>query len=298
MARLITTTALDNRFSVTAIDTTDMVNEIIKIHNLSPLSAAALGRTLTVTTYMCSQFKNDTDKLSVTINGGGAAGQIVVCGNGKLEMRASIDNPYGDMPLKSNGKLDVGGFVGTNGKLTVVKDLGLKEPYVGTSNLISGEIGEDFTAYYAYSEQVPTAIAVGVKIGTDLTCIGAGAVILQALPNADDEHLEKAEKIMNGLTNISTLIKEKPLEDILIDSFGIDSLFYKEARPVYKCLCSKEYIERLLLTLGFDELYDMINKDGKIQVNCQFCHKNYEFYKEDIDKLKEENGENQNRSTE
>lgn len=298
MARLITTTALDNQFSVTALDTTDMVNEMIKIHNLSPLSAATAGRALTIATYMCSQFKSEEDKLSVTINGNGTAGHIVVCGNGKMEMRASIENTCGDLPLKANGKLDVGSFVGKTGKITVVKDIGLKEPYVGTCNLISGELGEDFTAYFAYSEQVPTAIAVGVKIGTDLKCEGAGAVILQALPGADDEHIDKAEKIMNGLNNISTLVKEKPLEDVLIDSFGMDNLFYKEAKPVYKCLCSKEYIEKMLITLGFDELYDMIEKDGKIEVNCQFCRKTYDFYKEDINRLKEENGKTQNEPTE
>lgn len=289
MNRLITTTVLDNEFSVTVLDTTDMVNDAIKIHNLSPLSAATLGRTLTIATFMCSSFKDENAKLSITVDGGGESGQIVVSGNGKLEMRGSIDNTQGDLPLKPNGKLNVGAFVGTNGKITVIKNLGLKEPYIGQANLISGEIAEDFTAYYAYSEQVPTAIAVGVKIGKDCSCIGAGAVILQALPFATDKNVERAEKIIQTFSNISTIIKEKPIEDIIIDSFGLENLFYKERNPQYKCLCSREYIEKVLMSLGFKELYSMVESDGKIEVNCQFCQKNYQFYKADIDKLREEN---------
>ena len=277
----------DDQLSLAILDTTDMVNDAIKIHNLSPLSAAALGRAMTITTFMASGLKNATDKLSVTIKGDGIGGEIVVCGNSDLKMRGYIANPNAELPLKSNGHLDVGGCVGKNGRITIVKSMGLKEPYSGTSQLVTGEIAEDFAAYYTFSEQQPTAIALGVKIGTDGTCVGAGGVIIQALPFASEESLFMAEDTILRMDNISTLIEEMGVDGIADYFFG--PLNFNDSYPKYQCLCGKDYIEKILLSMGKDELYDIINTQGKISVNCQFCETDYVFTKDDVDKLLAEN---------
>ncbi len=283
MNKLYKTLIFNNELSLSVLETTDMVNEAIRIHKLSPLTAAALGRTLTVCTFMSSDLKNEREKLSVTIAGDGVGGKITVCGNGNLDMRGAIDNPWADLPLRADGKLDVGGCVGKKGRLTVVKSMGLKEPYSGSSELVTGEIAEDFTAYFAYSQQIPTAIALGVKIGKDRTCIGAGGVIIQALPFASSSSLEKAEEIMSKLKNVSTLIEQCGAEGVIKDFFG--DIEYEKYYPRYKCLCSRETIESVLISLGKKELYDIIEKQGKITVDCQFCDKKYEFDKADVDEL-------------
>lgn len=283
MNKLIKGLIYNDSISLSVLETTDMVNEGIKLHKLTPLTAAALGRTLTVCTFMSSELKNDTDKLSVTVKGDGVGGKITVCGNGHLQMRGSIDNPFADLPLRADGKLDVGGCVGKNGRITVVKSMGLKEPYSGSSALVTGEIAEDFTAYYAISQQIPTAIALGVKIGKDGNCIGAGGVILQALPFADDSALEKAERVMNNFKNVSTLIETLGAEGIVKEYFG--DVKYNEYYPEYKCLCSREYIEKLLISLGKAETEDIIAKEGQISVKCEFCEKEYVFNKDDVEKL-------------
>lgn len=281
MNKLLKTIVFDNQITLSVLETTDMVNDAIKIHNLTPVCAAALGRTLTVCTFMSSNLKNKSDKLSVTISGNGKGGKITVCGNGDLNMRGFIDNPSVDLPLRADGKLDVGGLVGKTGRLTVIRSMGLKEPYSGSSELVSGEIAEDFAAYYTFSEQQPTAIALGVKIGTDLKCVGAGGVIMQALPGASEDALIKAENIANQLKNVSSLVQELGAEGIIKKFFG--DISYNEYHPEYKCLCSREYIEKVLISLGKNELYDIIEKEGKIKVDCQFCDNKYEFTKDDVD---------------
>ena len=283
MNKLLKTIVFDNQITLSVLDTTDMVNEAIRVHNLSPVCAAALGRTLTVCTFMSSNLKNEKDKLSVTIKGDGAGGKITVCGNGNLDMRGFIDNPQIDLPLRADGKLNVGACVGKNGRLTVIRSMGLKEPYTGSSELISGEIAEDFTAYYAFSEQQPTAMALGVKIGTDGKCVGAGGVIVQALPGANDEALFLAEEIVKDCKNISTLIEENGAEWIVKELFFTDK--FDTYYPKYNCLCSREYIEKVLISLGKAQLKDIIESEGTIKVNCEFCDKVYEFCDSDVEQL-------------
>lgn len=270
--------------SLCVMDTTDLVNDAIDIHRLSPLSAAALGRVLTIASFMSSCMKNETDKLSVSVVGDGVGGTITVSGNSALDMRGSIDNPRAELPLRADGKLDVGGCVGRNGRLTVVKSLGLKEPYSGSCRLVSGEIAEDFAAYYLYSEQQPSAIALGVKIGKDYRCIGAGGMVIQALPGASENSISKAEEAMKHFANISSLIKEKSIEDIISGYFG-KTASIEEYSPHYKCLCSRGYIGGILKTMGRAELDDIVKEQGKITVNCEFCEKNYEFTEKDVDEL-------------
>lgn len=283
MNKLLKILIFEGQLSLSVLDTTEMVNEAIKIHNLSPVAAAALGRTLTACTFMSSNLKSEKDKLSVTIAGNGVGGKITVCGNGELAMRGVVDEPQADLPLKPNGKLDVGGFVGNVGRLTVVRSMGLKEPYSGSSALVSGEIAEDFAAYYAFSEQTPTAMALGVLIGKDGSCEGAGGVVIQALPEAEDKNLAAAEDIINGLSDVSKQVKELGAEGIMKKYFGAESC--EEYFPEYKCLCSREYIEGVLRSLGKEELKDIVKKEGAVKVDCQFCRKEYVFTDEDVDKM-------------
>lgn len=282
MGKIYKTLIFDGQISLSVLDTTDVVNEAIRLHKLTPVCAAALGRTLTVTAFMASQLKGEDERLSVTINGNGAGGKIIAAADSKLNVRGAIDNPTIDLPLKANGKLDVGGVVGNSGYITVVKNLGLKEPYVGRSELVSGEIGEDFAAYYAYSEQQPTAIAVGVLIKNE-RCIGAGGVIIQPLPDCTEENLVKAENLVNKFSDVSKQISETGVEGIIEKYFkGYD---FNAFDVRYKCNCSDEYVRKVLITLGEKELYDEIEKDGKIEVCCQFCDKKYVYYKKDVDEF-------------
>lgn len=282
MGKIYKTLIFDGQISLSVLDTTDVVNEAIRLHKLTPVCAAALGRTLTVTAFMASQLKGEDERLSVTINGNGAGGKIIAAADSKLNVRGAIDNPTVDLPLKANGKLDVGGVVGNSGYITVVKNLGLKEPYVGRSELVSGEIGEDFAAYYAYSEQQPTAIAVGVLIKNE-RCIGAGGVIMQPLPDCTEENLVKAENLVNKFSDVSKQISETGVEGIIEKYFkGYD---FNAFDVRYKCNCSDEYVRKVLITLGEKELYDAIEKDGKIEVCCQFCDKKYVYYKKDVDEF-------------
>ncbi len=283
MGKLFKTLIFDNEISLSVIDSTDIVNEAIKFHQLTPVCAAALGRVLTVTAFMSSSLKHEDERLSVTIEGDGKGGQIVAAADGKMHVRGLIGNPNADLPLNSKGKLDVGGIVGRNGSITVIKNLGLKEPYVGRCDLVSGEIAEDFTAYYAYSEQQPTAMAIGVLIGRDETCIGAGGIIIQPMPNCSEESIEKCEKLISQFGDVSAKINAVGAEGIIKEYFA--EYDFTEYNPKYVCNCSKEYIDGILITLGEEELYDTVEKEGKIEVCCHFCDKKYVYYKGDVDKL-------------
>ncbi|MBO4251108.1 MAG: Hsp33 family molecular chaperone HslO [Clostridia bacterium] len=283
MGKLLKGLAFGGEISVSVLETTDMVNEGIRIHKLSPVAAAAFGRSLTACTFMASGLKNKEDKLYVNINGDGVGGRITVCGNGELFMRGSVVNGGAELPLKPNGKLDVGGFVGKNGRITVVKSMGLKEPYSGSAALVSGEIAEDFTAYFAYSEQIPTAMALGVLIGTDRTCIGAGGVIVQAMPYASESSLIGAEKAVKSLTDVSAQIKEKGAKGLMEELFP--DAEYTESDPVYRCLCDKEYVKGILVSLGKKELDDIIAKEKVVKVSCEFCGKEYVFNADDVEEM-------------
>ncbi len=283
MNNLVKALVFNNEISVTVLDTTDMVNDAIKIHKLSPVCAAAFGRTLTACTFMSSWLKNEGDKLSVTIKGDGKCGKITVCGNRKLEMRGYMDFGQVDLPLKANGKLDVSGCVGKNGRITVIKSMGLKEQYSGSSELVSGEIAEDFTSYYALSEQQPTAMALGVLIDTNYKCKSAGGVIIQPLPFASEKSIVKCEEILNKLSNVSTLIGEMGAEGVLKEFFG-ECDFIKE-NPKYKCLCNRRYLKSVIVSLGKKEFDQIILEQGEVKVKCEFCGKTYAFTKEDGDKL-------------
>lgn len=282
MGKIYKTLIYDGQISLSVLDTTDVVNKAIELHGLTPLCAAGLGRALTVASFMATSLKDENEKLSVTIDGNGVGGKIVVCADGNLNVRGSIVNPHADLPLKPNGKLDVGGLVGNEGTITVVKNLGLKEPYVGKCKLVSGEIGEDFAAYYAYSEQQPTAIAVGVLVKND-KCIGAGGVILQPLPDCAEENIGKAEKLIAEFSDVSRKINEIGIDGIIKKYF--DEYEFTKYETQYKCGCGREYVDKVLIALGKKELSDIIEKDGKIEVCCEFCDKKYVYGQKDVEEL-------------
>lgn len=283
MGKVLKGLVFDNQVSLTIIDSTDIVNKAIGFHKLTPLTAAALGRSLTACVFMCSTMKDADDRLSVTIDGGGVGGKIVVCGDSSLKVRGSIENPSATLPPNNKGKLDVAGCVGSQGKITVVRANGNHTPYVGSCNIVSGELAEDFAAYYAYSEQQPTAMALGVRVNKEGLCLGAGGVIFQPLPDTQEENIVKIEKILPDLNDVSYLIETlgaKGIKDKYFAGYDLEESFAE-----YKCICSDEYIDKIVLSLGKAECEEILKKEGKIEICCHFCDKKYTYSKEDIDKL-------------
>lgn len=271
---------------VTIIKTTAIVNEEIKIHSLSPLAAAALGRTMTVGAYISTNLKNANDYFSITVNGGGVLGSIIVAGNGGNVIRGCIGNPSADLPLKKDGHLDVGNGVGTDGFITIIKDFGLKEPYIGRCELVSGEIAEDFTKYLYISEGIKSAVALGVKIDKE-GCIASGGVIVEALPDLEDENqLFMLEDIMTNFQSVSDVFVKMEPQEIFDFYFGhLDSTTLPQEKLTLRCNCSVSKITDIVKGLGKKEADSIISDLGKIEVLCQFCGKNYIYTKEDVDRL-------------
>lgn len=267
--------------------TTNMVEKARKIHNTSPTATAALGRTLTSASIMGIMMKNQNDSLTLQVKGDGPLGKIVAVSNSLGKVKGYVQNPAVDLPPKSKGKLNVGGAVGKNGKLTVIKDLGLKEPYMGQSNLVSGEIAEDLTYYFAYSEQQPSVVNLGVLVDVDLSVKASGGYILQLLPDASEADITKIENIVKNSLSISTLIDKGYMpEKIVEELFGAFDIEIFQKVPVeYKCDCSKERVERALVSLGKEELKSLIEEDEGAEVVCHFCNKKYNFGKDDLKSL-------------
>lgn len=272
----------EEEISLAVLDTTALVQEAITRHALSPVCAAALGRTLTATAYMCSWLKAPESALSVTIDGDGAGGKICTSGDGNLHLRGFISNPQVELPPRKDGKLDVGSCVGKCGTLTVARDDGKKLPFVGTCALVSGEIAEDFSAYFLTSEQHPTAIALGVKITPDGNCLGAGGVFLQPLPGASAQNVDRAEQEIQKYSNISSLIQTDGAEKIL-NAFNAQP--FEERDILFRCRCSKDRATRAVASLGRDEAEKLLTEQTAIVVHCHDCNTDYTFEKEDLRKI-------------
>ncbi|WP_425448176.1 Hsp33 family molecular chaperone HslO [Dethiothermospora halolimnae] len=267
--------------------TTNMVEEARRIHNTTPTATAALGRTLTASSIMGVMMKGDKDKLTLRFKGNGPIRTILSVADSQGTVKGYIANPNVDLPLKANGKLDVGNAIGKDGQLTVIRDLGLKKPYVGQSSLVTGEIAEDLTNYFATSEQQPSVVALGVLIDRDISVKASGGYIIQVLPNISEEKLSRLEEIVKGVKPISTLIDNGLTpEDILEETLGEFEMEVKEKVDInLECDCSKEKIERALISLGEKELTDIINEDGKAEISCHFCNSKYNFNKEELEDL-------------
>lgn len=265
--------------------TTDMVECAKVLHNTSKTATAALGRVLTANALMAADLKSADNTISIQIRSDGPIGNILTYANGNCEVKGYVSNPSVDLPIRADGKIDVGGAVTTNGSLTVVKDVGGKEPYSGTIELVSGEIAQDLTYYYAASEQIPTAIALGVLVDKDnKVVLSAGGLMIQLLPDASEETIAKLEGILNNNFSISKLLCdenyiEKTLEIIFPDK---DYEILEEVYPLLRCDCSKERFLRGIISLGKEELEKLINEEEQIVANCHFCNTSYEYKSEDL----------------
>ncbi len=264
-------------------DTKDIVEKVRGFHNTSPVVSAALGRTLTAGTMTGLMLKGQGNVLTIRINGDGPIGGITVTADARGYVKGYANNPQVDLPLNKFGKLDVFGAVG-NGSLTVIKDLGLKEPYVGQVPLISGEIAEDFTYYFTKSEQTPSAVALGVLVDRDYSIKQAGGFILQLLPGADDEIITRLERRLGAIPSVTSMFEEG------LDLEGIVNRVLKDFQPEildktevkYECGCSREKIIKALINVGKKELTEMLEQDKGANVHCHFCNTDYNFDENDL----------------
>lgn len=286
MAKILRAIDLEGMLKVSFLDSTEIVNTAQKIHNTSPVATAALGRTLTMTAFMGSMLKNPEDKVTVYIKGDGPLGGIVATTDGEGMVKGYVYSPLVDIPLNKQGKLAVGKAIG-KGYLSISKDLGLKEPYMGSVPLVTGEIAEDFTYYYAKSEQTPTAIALGVLVDTDLSAKYAGGFIIQLMPNSDDDTAKRIEDNIKALPPVTEMMAQGLSGEDIIKKVadGFEIKFLEPAEYDYRCDCSREKIEKALISLGKDELKDIIENEGKAELTCQFCPKVYRLNKEELEEL-------------
>lgn len=283
---LLRAIARDAGIQISAAITTGLVERAREIHDTTPVATAALGRTLTATAIMGSQLKTDDGSVTVQVKGNGPLGTIVCVGDADGWVRGYLQNPGCELPLRADGKLDVGGGVG-RGYLMVIKDIGLKDPITGTVALVNGEIAEDLTRYFAESEQIPSACALGVLVDTDRTVKCAGGWLVQLMPGVKDADIDRLESNLSKIESMTTMLdKGITLEQIVqavLDGFAVDFL---QTDPIgYRCACSREKVERALLSMGKDELCKMAEEQEKSEVTCQFCDKVYTFSREELRQL-------------
>lgn len=287
MAKLIRCITGEGAIMVSAIDSTDIVAKAEQLHKTSAVVTAALGRLLTAGAMMGNMLKGEKNSISVKIDGGGPAGAVTVSADSTGNVRGYAVNPVVEIPLKPNGKLDVSGAVGTNGNLFVTKDLGLKEPYNGFVPILSGEIAEDITSYYATSEQIPTVCALGVLVNPDLTVRKAGGYILQLLPFTEDAIIDKLEENLKTVRPVTELLENGwDIEEIVRDvlkGFEVEVIY--EEHPEYKCKCSREKIEGILMGLSEDDLNDMAKDEKGAEIKCHFCQESYIFAPDELKKI-------------
>ncbi|MBU8908451.1 Hsp33 family molecular chaperone HslO [Desertibacillus haloalkaliphilus] len=286
---LVKATAFEGKVRAYATQTTEMVGEAVRRQGTWATASAALGRAMTAGLMMGSMLKGD-DKITIKIEGDGPIGAIVVDSNAKGETRGYVKNPNVHFDLNEHGKLDVARAVGTEGFLSVVKDLGMRENFTGSVPLISGELGEDFTYYFVSSEQVPSSVGVGVLVNPDETILASGGFVIQMMPGADDAIIEEIEKRLSQIPPISKLIQAgMPPEEMLYALLGDDNVKILDKMPVaFACSCSKERIANAIIGLGKDEIKAMIEEDGGAETTCHFCNESYVFSKEELEELYQE----------
>lgn len=280
----------DGMVKAVAVTGKDMVERARQIHKTLPVATAALGRTLMAASMMGDMLKEKDGSVTLQIKGGGPLGAITAVSDSRGNPRGYLQNGQVDIPRKYQGKLDVGTAVGSSGSLTVMKDMGLKEPYIGSVQLVSGEIAEDITAYFVESEQVPTACALGVLVDKDQSVAAAGGYLVQLLPGADESAIQRLEE---------SIARLGPVTDALHGGADAVQLLGRvlegqepellERRPVaYKCYCSRERVSRAIISMGKEEMQSLIEEQGGAELTCQFCDKVYRFTKEDLQELLEE----------
>ncbi|MEK5059889.1 Hsp33 family molecular chaperone HslO [Paenibacillus shunpengii] len=283
---LVRGTALGGRVRAFAVSTTQLVEELRRRHDTFPVVTAALGRTVTAAAMMGAMLKGE-EKLTVQVKGEGPVGQIVADANAKGEVRGYVNEPHIHLPSNSMGKLDVAGAVGTTGYIHVIKDLGLKEPYRGSIPIVSGELAEDFTYYFATSEQTPSAVGLGVLVDTDNSVIVAGGFIIQLLPGLNDNEITEIENSLGSLPPVTTLLEQGLEVEDMLRRILPDVEIRDQMDIEFKCQCSRERVEQTLISLGEEELTNLI-EEGKAEVVCHFCNEAYQFEKEDLEAILEQ----------
>lgn len=283
---MIRATAADGQIRAFSATTKEMVETAKNAHNTSPIATAALGRLMTAAAMMGSDLKGEGELLTLRIEGDGPIGGLLVTADGKGDVKGYAFNPDVMLPPNAQGKLDVGGSLGL-GVLSVIKDIGLKEPYVGQTQLITGEIAEDLTYYFATSEQVPSSVALGVLMNKDNTVRQAGGFIIQLLPGASDEIIDRLEAKLSGISSITSLLDAgKTPEEILTDILGEFGLEILKKMPVqFHCDCERSRVEKAIISIGRKEIQDMIDEGKEIEVNCQFCNKHYKFSVDELGEM-------------
>lgn len=256
--------------------TTSLVNDAQKIHQTSPVVSAAFGRTLTATAMMGTMLKGDMESISLQLKGDGPIGSVVTVGNNIGQVRGYVLNNLVDLPLKENGKLNVGGAIG-KGYLTVVRDLKMKEPYVGRVELQSGEVADDLTYYFASSEQIPSVVALGVLVDRDYSIACSGGYIIQLMPDATEEDIEKIENNIRDIPSVTNMLKSGMTVDDIIEKVlnGFEICVTERREPEYKCVCNYDSIKRALMSIGREELTDILEKEGFAEMTCYYCNKKY-----------------------
>jgi molecular chaperone Hsp33 len=267
-----------------AASTTNIVEELRRRHGTTPTATAALGRTVTAALMMGAMMKGE-ERLTVQVKGGGPIGQIVADANASGEVRGYVDEPTVDFPLNARGKLDVAGAVGTEGYLYVTKDLGLKEPYRGSVPIVSGELGEDFTYYFAKSEQTPSAVALGVLVDVDRTVKAAGGLIIQLLPGVEEDEIAEIERQVANMPPITQLLDRGDTIEQIVEQLLDSPHILQRMDARFQCQCSRERVRSTLIGLGKLEITDMLEQDGQAEVVCHFCNETYVFSEEDLEQI-------------
>lgn len=287
MGKIVRYITEDGSAFIIVADTTDVVARAEQIHKTSAVNTAALGRLITAASMMGDMLKGKDDSVTLRLNGGGPSGSIIAVADSDGNARGYVQNPVVEIPLNDKGKLDVRGTVGTNGYLYVMKDIGLKEPYISQTEIISGEIAEDITNYYVTSEQTPTVCALGVLVNPDLTVSKAGGFLIQLLPFCPDEMIDKIEYAMESIKPITVMLSEgMTVDDIAKEAMkNIEISKLDESEIEYRCNCSKERVEKAIISTGKESLEEMIEAGENVNVECHFCDKSYTFTPDDIKKL-------------
>lgn len=285
---LLTKAVTKNGFlRIYVVNCRETVQEARRLHNLSPLASAALGRTLAAGQLMGAMLKTEGATVTIQIKGGGEAGMILVVANSRGGVKGYISNPDVDLPLNRLGKLDVGRAVGRDGYVSVIRDLKMKEPYIGQVPIQTGEIGDDVAYYFAQSEQIPGAVGLGVLVDKDLSIAQAGGFIVQVMPDCDELSIKRLEKSVGAIKSVTDLLKSgmsnrELIEEIMKD-FEVEIL--EETEVKYRCDCSRDRMERAIISLGEQEIQDMIDEQGEAEIVCQFCDKKYLFGKKDLENM-------------
>lgn len=286
MDRILRATAGNGYIKMSAVSARGLVQRAKDIHGCTPTTAAALGRTLCAASMLGNLLKEDNGSLTIRINGGGPIGSVIAVSDSEGYVRGYVADPTVDLPLRKDGKLDVGGAVGRDGMITVSRDIGLREPYIGSTQLVSGEIAEDLTAYMLESEQIPAACGLGVLIDTDLSVKAAGGFIVQLMPGAPEEYIDLLEENIFMMDQLTTVLSEDGLEAVFEQVLkGIEHHMVGEDEVGYRCYCSRDRVEQAILSAGEEELKSMIAEGKPVDVSCQFCDAVYSFSPADMQAL-------------